>query len=213
MPSDVCRSVSSCMHTSWAVACEFTSYDNCGMAAKSLPVLCLCLHICAACATSACMGIKFSMLDVPQYERQAACRSNRPIAQMAVSVCQSEKGLIAFWGVGSSRGAHCCECNRILSYCASFEIGIESCIPLQGLDHVMFVAATGNRLLLRQYAIAFKRSGAQVPRTELAEIGPRIDFSIRRSRGAPNEILTQSMKQPKLDKKKVSHRCQVAIKL
>ncbi len=74
---------------------------------------------------------------------------------------------------------------------------------LQGLDHVMFVAATGNRLLLRQYAIAFKKSGAQVPRAELAEIGPRIDFSIRRSRGAPDEIQTQSMKQPKLDKKKV----------
>ncbi len=74
----------------------------------------------------------------------------------------------------------------------------------------MFVAATGNRLLLRQYAIAFKKSGAQVPRTELAEIGPRIDFSIRRSRGAPDEIQTQSMKQPKLDKKKVSHHCQVA---
>lgn len=92
-------------------------------------------------------------------------------------------------------------------------VGNESCIPLQGLDHVMFVAATGNRLLLRQYAIAFKKSGAQVPRTELAEIGPRIDFSIRRSRGSPDEIQTQSMKQPKLDKKKVSHHCQVAIKL
>lgn len=75
-------------------------------------------------------------------------------------------------------------------------------INLKGLDHVMFVAATGNRLLLRQYAIAFKKSGAQVPRTELAEIGPRIDFSIRRSRAAPDEIQTQSMKQPKLDKKK-----------
>lgn len=97
-----------------------------------------------------------------------------------------------------------------MDYHISYEIGIESCIPLQGLDHVMFVAATGNRLLLRQYAIAFKKSGAQVPRTELAEIGPRIDFSIRRSRGAPDEIQTQSMKQPKLDKKKVSHHRQVA---
>lgn len=75
-------------------------------------------------------------------------------------------------------------------------------INLKGLDHVMFVAATGDRLLLRQYAIAFKRSGAQVPRTELAEIGPRVDFSLRRSRPAPDEIQMQSMKQPKLEKKK-----------
>lgn len=121
-----------------------------------------------------------------------------------------KKGLSHFEKFGSSTGAHCCQCNRVLDYHISYEIGIESCIPLQGLDHVMFVAATGNRLLLRQYAIAFKKSGAQVPRTELAEIGPRIDFSIRRSRGAPDEIQTQSMKQPKLDKKKVSHHRQVA---
>lgn len=87
------------------------------------------------------------------------------------------------------------------------------CTLPQGLDHVMFVAATGNRLLLRQYAIAFKKSGALVPRTELAEIGPRIDFSIRRSRGAPGEIQTQSMKQPKLEKKKVCHNCSASVTL
>lgn len=74
---------------------------------------------------------------------------------------------------------------------------------LQGLSQVIFVVATGKQLLFRQYAIAFKKSGAQVPRTELAEIGPRFDFSIRRSRAAPEEIQTQSMKQPKVEKKKV----------
>ena len=74
---------------------------------------------------------------------------------------------------------------------------------LQGLSQVIFVVATGKQLLFRQYAIAFKKSGAQVPRTELAEIGPRFDFSIRRSRAAPDEIQTQSMKQPRVEKKKV----------
>lgn len=73
----------------------------------------------------------------------------------------------------------------------------------QGLSQVIFVVATGKQLLFRQYAIAFKKSGAQVPRTELAEIGPKIDFSIRRSRAAPEEIQTQSMKQPKVEKQKV----------
>ena len=63
--------------------------------------------------------------------------------------------------------------------------------------------AVGKQLLFRQYAIAFKKSGALVPRTQLAEIGPRFDFSIRRSRAAPEELQTQSMKQPKVDKKKV----------
>lgn len=67
----------------------------------------------------------------------------------------------------------------------------------------MFVAAAGKKLLLRQYSVGFKKSGTQVPRTELTEMGPRIDFSVRRCKPAPEEILTQSMKQPKLDKKKV----------
>ena len=74
---------------------------------------------------------------------------------------------------------------------------------LQGLSQVIVIVAAGKQLLFRQYAIAFKKSGAQVPRTELAEIGPRFDFSIRRSRAAPDEIQTQSMKQPKIEKKKV----------
>lgn len=74
---------------------------------------------------------------------------------------------------------------------------------LQGLTQVIVVVAAGKQLLFRQYAIAFKKSGAQVPRTELAEIGPRFDLSIRRSRAAPDEIQTQSMKQPKVEKKKV----------
>ena len=74
---------------------------------------------------------------------------------------------------------------------------------LQGLSQVIFIVATGKQLLFRQYAIAFKKSGAQVPRTELAEIGPRLDFTVRRSRAAPDEIQTQAMKQPKVEKTKV----------
>ena len=76
-------------------------------------------------------------------------------------------------------------------------------VMAQGLDHVIVVVASGKQLLFRQYSIAFKKSGAQVPRTELAEVGPRFDFSVRRSRAAPDEIQTQSMKQPKVEKKKV----------
>lgn len=75
-------------------------------------------------------------------------------------------------------------------------------INLKGLDHVIVVIATGKQLLFRHYSIALKKSGAQVPRTELAEVGPRFDFSVRRSRAAPDEFQTQSMKQPKIDKKK-----------
>lgn len=67
----------------------------------------------------------------------------------------------------------------------------------------MFVAASGTKLLLRQYSIAFKKSGTTIPRTELTEMGPRIDFAVRRTRPAPEELQNQSMKQAKTEKKKV----------
>ena len=67
----------------------------------------------------------------------------------------------------------------------------------------MFVAASGTKLFLRQYSIAFKKSGTTIPRTELTEMGPRIDFAVRRTRSAPEELQNQSMKQ---EKKKVQTR-------
>lgn len=67
----------------------------------------------------------------------------------------------------------------------------------------MFVAASGTKLLLRQYSIAFKKSGTTVPLTALSEVGPRIDFSVRRTRPAPEELHSQSMKAAKTEKKKV----------
>lgn len=75
-------------------------------------------------------------------------------------------------------------------------------INLKGLDHVMFVAASGTKLLMRQYSIAFKKSGTTVPLTQLTEVGPRIDFSVRRTRPAPEELHSQSMKAAKTEKKK-----------
>ena len=88
--------------------------------------------------------------------------------------------------------------------CAAVDLVLSSCAGLvQGLDHIIFVVATGKQLLFRHYSIAFKKSGAQVPRSELTEMGPRFDFSLRRSRAAPEEIQAQSMKQPKIEKKKV----------
>ena len=84
------------------------------MAADSLLALCPCLHVCAAYATSACMRIQFIMLDTPQCARQAVWCSKRPIAKLAFSVAPNEHGSIAFWGVSSCTGAHCCQCNRVL---------------------------------------------------------------------------------------------------
>jgi ribosome production factor 2 len=76
-------------------------------------------------------------------------------------------------------------------------------INLAGLDHVIFVTPQSPKLLLlRQYSIVFKKSGTRIPRVELAEMGPSLNLSIRRTREAPTELANESMKQPKVAKRK-----------
>ena len=74
----------------------------------------------------------------------------------------------------------------------------------QGLDHVMFVTAVDKKLLLRQYHIQLKRSGTKVPRVELLEMGPSLDLTVRRTRPAPEDLMKEALKLPKLTAKKVA---------
>ena len=73
----------------------------------------------------------------------------------------------------------------------------------QGLDHVIFVTAVERKLLFRQYHVALKRSGTKTPRVELAEMGPSLDLALRRTRRAPEDLLKEALRQPKLTGKKV----------
>lgn len=81
-------------------------------------------------------------------------------------------------------------------------------INLAGLDRVLvaYAAGTSERsLLLRQYRIAFKKSGTKVPRVALTEMGPSLDCVLRRSRLPPVDLEKEALKQPKLTKKKVGN--------
>eukprot|EP00879_Flechtneria_rotunda_P021146 GHRR01022278.1.p3 GENE.GHRR01022278.1~~GHRR01022278.1.p3 ORF type:complete len:158 (+),score=66.93 GHRR01022278.1:1234-1707(+) len=80
-----------------------------------------------------------------------------------------------------------------------------SSVNLAGLDRVLMAFAAGGSersLLLRQYRIAFKKSGTKVPRVALAEMGPSIDCVLRRSRLPPVDLEKEALKQPKITKKK-----------
>lgn len=44
---------------------------------------------------------------------------------------------------------------------------------------------------------ALKKSGGRTPRVELVEIGPSIDFSMRRSHLASDGLMKEALKQPK----------------
>lgn len=73
----------------------------------------------------------------------------------------------------------------------------------------MFVTAVDKKLLVRQYHIQLKRSGTKVPRVELLEMGPSLDLTVRRTRPAPEDLMKEALKQPKLTAKKVGTRTRV----
>lgn len=75
-------------------------------------------------------------------------------------------------------------------------------LNLAGLDHAyVCTAISANRVLFTHCALRLKKSGTTVPRMELVEIGPSMDFVVRRHR-LPNEsVRKEAMKtaqdQPK----------------
>lgn len=59
--------------------------------------------------------------------------------------------------------------------------------------------------MIRSYKISLKKSGQKTPRIELEEIGPSMDFSIRRTKIASKDLYKAAHKKPaelKVTKKK-----------
>lgn len=81
-----------------------------------------------------------------------------------------------------------------------------NCVRLQGLEHVIIFTLHDQSLFMRSYKIHLKKSGTKVPRIELDEIGPSIDFTIRRNKLASEDLFKSACKQPKqLKAKKVKN--------
>ena len=74
---------------------------------------------------------------------------------------------------------------------------------LTGVDHAYICTAISpNRVFFTHCALRLKKSGTAVPRMELVEIGPSMDFVVRRHR-LPNEGLRkEAMKIAKDQPKK-----------
>ena len=76
-----------------------------------------------------------------------------------------------------------------------------SAVNLAGLDRVVVVAAVDTaQLHFRQYAIQFKKrpdGDTRLPRVQLQEIGPAIDFQVRRTRLAADEQMRRAMPDAK----------------
>ena len=70
-------------------------------------------------------------------------------------------------------------------------------IDLTGLDCVISVTATEDKIYFRVYNIHMKKSGTRLPRVELEECGPSVDFVLRRTKLAGEDVRKESMRVPK----------------
>eukprot|EP00117_Sycon_ciliatum_P043200 scpid87948/ scgid31315/ Ribosome production factor 2 homolog; Brix domain-containing protein 1; Ribosome biogenesis protein RPF2 homolog len=75
-------------------------------------------------------------------------------------------------------------------------------VRLNGIEHVINFTITDGVVLVRTYRIHLKKSGTNVPRIELTEMGPHMDLTPRRNRLASHELFKKSCKQPKVVKPK-----------
>jgi ribosome production factor 2 len=85
-------------------------------------------------------------------------------------------------------------------------------INLKGLDRLIFMThlpcgqpgapGLSHKLLFRQYAVRFKKSGTRIPRAELHEMGPSLDLELRRRHQAAPDLEKEAITRPKIAPKK-----------
>jgi len=84
--------------------------------------------------------------------------------------------------------------NILLDYLRGEDV---STVRLQGLELMIQVTAVDGKLLVRCYKVLLKKSGGRVPRVELSECGPRIDFRLKRTKLASDDLMRVACRQPK----------------
>ena len=70
-------------------------------------------------------------------------------------------------------------------------------INLKGIEHVLMFTAADNKILMRSYKIKMENLGLKTPRVALEEIGPRADFTLRRTQIASEDLYKLAFKKQK----------------
>jgi ribosome production factor 2 len=71
-------------------------------------------------------------------------------------------------------------------------------VNLKGIEHVVaFIGNPDGSIHMRVYSIELLKSGCRLPRVELKEMGPFVDFEMRRTFNGPEELQKAAMKKPK----------------
>merc|ERR1711915_220158 len=90
------------------------------------------------------------------------------------------------------------EFQRLKSLMIDFFRGPEvTNVRLAGIEHVLQFTAVEKKVLFRSYRILLKKSGTRIPRVELEEIGPSIDWTVRRNQFASEDLFKAACKQVK----------------
>ncbi|KAI9145004.1 ribosome biogenesis protein RPF2 [Paraphysoderma sedebokerense] len=93
------------------------------------------------------------------------------------------------------------EYKRLQNYFLDFFRGeLVSSVNLSGLEYIISITAgtpESRKIYLRVYTIHLKKSGQRLPRVELVEMGPAIDFELRRTQMANPDIWKNANKIPK----------------
>jgi len=90
------------------------------------------------------------------------------------------------------------EFQRLKSLMIDFFRGPEvTNVRLAGIEHVLQFTAVEKKVLFRSYRILLKKSGTRIPRVELEEIGPSIDWTVRRNQFASEDLFKTACKQVK----------------
>eukprot|EP00092_Neocalanus_flemingeri_P029855 GFUD01032413.1.p1 GENE.GFUD01032413.1~~GFUD01032413.1.p1 ORF type:complete len:324 (-),score=99.84 GFUD01032413.1:89-1060(-) len=112
-------------------------------------------------------------------------------------VASGTKPCLVFAGESFSDPANK-EFQRLKSLLIDFFRGPEvTNVRLAGIEHVMQFTAVDSKVLMRSYKIILKKSGTRLPRVELEEIGPSIDWVVRRSQLASEDLFKTACKQIK----------------
>jgi len=71
-----------------------------------------------------------------------------------------------------------------------------------GLEHVIMFTAAEGKIYMRNYRVVMEKSGNVCPRIELQELGPSVDFTLRRTHLASDDFYKSACKTSKLAKPK-----------
>lgn len=71
-------------------------------------------------------------------------------------------------------------------------------VALKGLDHVISISIIESRIHFRVFSIDYRKSGTKIPLTELAEIGPHFDLTLRRHSLPSEDMWKTACRKPKM---------------